>query len=209
MKTIQQARQDIRQIEDICLQYRGQLEELSKKYPKGINFLDGYNGPVYEYIEQYDPIEVTLLSGSESKVLGLMPSIKGHTVAIRCLMSEEGVEASVPIGDITPCDFVYIYAAILDYLESDPKEKLIRAIETYNSEGRLIVNSGLLLGIPLDNIESSYMGRHNSDEDFADYIVSQMGYNTSEFPFTSMNWEHAGQCVMSNHVAYNNHYFNI
>lgn len=60
----------------------------------------------------------------------------------------------------------------------------------------------------LNNYKDAYVGQYNSDEDFAEEMAEQMGYETpSGWPYNCIDWERAARDLMFDYSESNGYYF--
>ena len=63
-------------------------------------------------------------------------------------------------------------------------------------------------GIPFSDIDEAYNGEYDSDEQFAEELVENIGYISDDFPsWIYIDWERTAQSVMYDYEESNGHYF--
>lgn len=63
-------------------------------------------------------------------------------------------------------------------------------------------------GIPFSDIDEAYNGEYDSDEQFAEDLVENIGYISDDFPsWIYIDWERTAQSVMYDYEESNGHYF--
>ena len=71
-----------------------------------------------------------------------------------------------------------------------------------------VINAALTLDIPLKSIDDAYQGEHNSDEDFAQELATDGGFEASNvWPNNCIDWERAARDLMFDYNEQDGHYF--
>jgi antirestriction protein len=65
-----------------------------------------------------------------------------------------------------------------------------------------------LADVDISDIEDDYSGSYDSDEDFAEDMADQLGYEIpNQWPFRCIDWEWAARELMYDYTEQNGHYF--
>jgi len=71
-----------------------------------------------------------------------------------------------------------------------------------------IVDAGLYLGIPLENILDAYIDSHDSDKDFAYQLAEDTGFvESNTWPSNCIDWDQAAREIMYDYNEHDGHYF--
>ena len=71
-----------------------------------------------------------------------------------------------------------------------------------------VVDAAIDCEISIDDIDEAYNGRFNSDEDFTQNLLDDLGYIPKDFPsWIEIDWEATASNVMQDYVESHGHYF--
>lgn len=90
-------------------------------------------------------------------------------------------------------------------------ENIFEYAEAYNesSYDLDVINAAIECGIDFDNIDESYNGKHDDDEDFAQQIAEDIGAidKNAGWPNNCIDWEYAAKELMWDYSESDGHYF--
>ncbi len=97
------------------------------------------------------------------------------------------------------------------YNESGGVDELYKYIQFCKSSdlSHAVIDAGIELGIPLENIEEAYQGYYSSDRDFAQDLAESVGslQDNAAWPYTCIDWDYAARELMTDYMAQDGHYF--
>lgn len=112
-KELKDASTAIDSIDLICAEYKAKLTVLAKDYPTGLYLYDYLAMDYFDYTEEIDYNDLEFewygkYHNEKVSLVGLDPDGK-----IKAWDDNEAVYKSIELSYITPCDYVYIYHALI------------------------------------------------------------------------------------------------
>lgn len=85
----------------------------------------------------------------------------------------------------------------------------VNAIDS-TSYDKDVVDAAIDCEISIDDIDEAYNGSFNSDEDFTQNLLDDLGYIPKDFPrWIEIDWEATASNVMQDYVESHGHYFRV
>jgi len=119
--------------------------------------------------------------------------------------SENELSAEDVIFDIVDWEDLDNYTNLQDF---DTMEDLADYSGDYENDLN-IISAGVACGVPIKDIDESYIGQFSSDEDFAEDMAEQLGVLTKEttWPLYCIDWIHAARELMMDYSEQDGYYF--
>lgn len=71
-----------------------------------------------------------------------------------------------------------------------------------------VIDAAIDCDVSIDDIDEAYNGSFNSDEDFTQNLLDDLGYIPKDFPsWIEIDWEATASNVMQDYVESHGHYF--
>ena len=87
-------------------------------------------------------------------------------------------------------------------------EEVQSVIDKMGDDGAEIVDAAFNCGVALDDIEEAYSGHYDSDADFAQDLVEQVGDIPKDLPsYIHIDWEWTAKELMMDYSEDNGYYF--
>ena len=115
----------------------------------------------------------------------------------------------IDLIDITEDMVEFDFSELPSFIEHDWEAISEFAVDYYASHYDVdVFEAAHDCGIEFSDIDESYQGEYDSDEDFVQEIVEQHGWISDDFPsWIYIDWERTAQSVMYDYDESNGHYF--